>query len=99
MTPTAENQPSPMYSHLQFFKKTFKLHLRYAVTPPAYRTWDITTEKNVYALPYDWAMRMMKNTYFSVQRSTGSSNTYSSELIPENEKYQGLHIKAAERSQ
>lgn len=84
---------------MQFFKKTFKLPLRYAVTPPAYRTQDITTEKNQYALPYDWAMHVMKNTYSSVQRSIGISDTYSSELIPENEKYQGLHIKAAERSQ
>lgn len=44
-------------------------------------------------------MHMVKNMYFSVQYGTGNSDAYSSKVIPENDKYQGLHIKAAERPQ
>lgn len=42
---------------------------------------------------------MVKTMSFSVQYGIGSSDTYSSKVIPENDKYQGLHIKAAERPQ
>lgn len=49
---------------------------------------------------YPMAVRhIVKNMHYSVQYGIGSSDAYSSKVIPENDKYQGLHIKAVERAQ